>query len=310
MGRPTPSIVPIALLRAMRPGNWVKNLPCLAGLVFSGQLFLPAAQAMAALAFATFSLMASAGYLLNDVVDRERDRANPRTAGRPVATGELPVWIAVAASIVLAACAASLASYLGVNCLIVLIAYAALTALYSLRLKRTVIVDVMCVALGFVLRVLFGVYALRVLPTPWIILCMFFLALLVGFGKRKAELTNLGDGAESARPVLRKYSSSYLDLVLGMMATLTILTYTLYCVAPHHTQSLIITILPVVYCVLRYTYKLMVEGGGESPEGVFLHDPMLWLGVLMWLALNIVVLYGQFRFVADFAFDLGTHANG
>ncbi|MFO0809018.1 MAG: decaprenyl-phosphate phosphoribosyltransferase [Gemmataceae bacterium] len=299
----TPALPP--LLRAMRPGNWVKNLPCFAALVFSGQLFVPAQQLAAGLAAVAFALASSAGYLLNDIVDRETDRSNPRTASRPIASGELPVWLAAANAVALTFAAAFVAAVLGRDCLVTLAAYAALTAAYSLRLKRTVIVDVMCVALGFVLRVLAGVYAVRVPPSPWIVLCMFFLALLIGFGKRKAELASLGGGAALARPVLVKYRPAYLDLVLGMTATLTILTYALYSVAPHHTQSLVVTVVPVVYCVLRYAYKLMVEGLGESPEEVILRDPMLWAGTLVWLLLCVAVLYGDLRLVGEFTRGTG-----
>jgi 4-hydroxybenzoate polyprenyltransferase len=299
LGTPFSAPTVLALFRALRPGHWVKNLPCFAGLIFSGRLFWPDMQAAAALAFAAFSLLASAGYLANDIVDRKRDRANPRTAGRSIAAGALPVWLAVLAVAMLGTASVALTTYLGRHCLVILGLYAGLTTAYSVRLKRTVIVDVMCVALGFVLRVLFGVYAVHVLPSPWIVLCMFFLALLMGFGKRKAEHAGLGDDAQEFRPVLQKYSRGYLELMIGVTATLTILTYTLYTVAPHHSPSLIVTVFPVVYCVLRYAYKVMVEGWGESPGDVFLADPMLWLGALTWLALSVLVLYGDIRLVAE-----------
>ena len=183
--KPNPAV---ALVRAARPYHWVKNVACLAGLVFSGQLLDPAAATDALLSVVGFSLAASAVYLVNDYLDRERDQANPRTAGRPLASGILPVWLAGSGAAALAAGAVAVSVRLGSACVWVVSAYAGLNLAYSLRVKRTVIADVMVIATGFVLRVLYGVYAVDALPSSWIVLCMFFLALFLGFGKRRAEL--------------------------------------------------------------------------------------------------------------------------
>jgi 4-hydroxybenzoate polyprenyltransferase len=285
------------LLRAMRPEQWVKNLTCFAGLMFSGRLFQPEMVIDAGSAFVAFSLIASAIYLLNDYIDRDRDRLNPRTADRPLASGALPLGVAAVAFVALIVAAGLIASGLGRACLFVMAAYATMNVGYSLRLKRTVIADVMCIALGFVLRVLFGVYAVQVLPSPWIILCMFSLALFLGFGKRKAELNDLGDGAVAARGVLRKYTSAYIDMVLGITATITILTYMLFTVSSHHDPTLVLTVFPVVYCVLRYAHQVMVDRLGQSPEALFLRDKMMWIGVGAWLVLSGVILYGGLRLV-------------
>jgi 4-hydroxybenzoate polyprenyltransferase len=285
------------LLRAMRPEQWVKNLTCFAGLMFSGRLFQPAMVIDAASAFVAFCLIASAVYLLNDYFDRHRDRANPRTADRPLASGALPVSVAAAAFVVLIIAAGSIAAALGWACLAVMTVYATMNVAYSLRLKRTVIADVMCIALGFVLRVLFGVYAVRVLPSPWIILCMFSLALFLGFGKRKAELNDLGEGAVAARLVLHKYTPAYIDMVLGITATITILTYMLFTVNSSHDPTLVLTVFPVVYCVLRYAHQVTVERMGQSPEALFIGDKMMWLGVGTWLVMSGVILYGGLHLV-------------
>jgi 4-hydroxybenzoate polyprenyltransferase len=291
------SSLALILLRAMRPHQWVKNLTCFAGLMFSGRLFRPEMVIDAGSAFAAFSLMSSAIYLLNDYIDRHRDRLNPRTANRPLASGALPVGVAAVAFVGLVVTAGLIAIALGRACLVVMAAYATMNVGYSLRLKRTVIADVMCIALGFVFRVLFGVYAVQVLPSPWIILCMFSLALFLGFGKRKGELNDLGDGAVAARGVLWKYTSAYLDMVLGITATVTILTYMLFTVSSHHDPTLVITVVPVVYCVLRYAHQVMFEGLGQSPEALFLRDKMMWVGVGTWLVMCVFILYGGLRLV-------------
>jgi len=286
-----------SLLRAMRPHQWVKNLTCFAGLMFSGRLFQPEMVIDAASAFLAFCLIASAIYLLNDYIDRHRDRLNPRTADRPLASGALPVSVAAVAFVGLVVAAGLIAAALGRACLVVMTAYATMNVGYSLRLKRTVIADVMCIALGFVLRVLFGVYAVQVLPSPWIILCMFSLALFLGFGKRKGELNDLGDGAAAARGVLTKYTSAYTDMVLGITATITILTYMLFTVSSYHDPTLVVTVVPVVYCVLRYAHQVMVERAGQSPEALFLRDKMMWIGVGTWLVMCGLILYGDLRLV-------------
>ncbi len=287
----SPLTILFALVRSMRPKQWLKNVACFAGLVFSGQLFQPRVQAAALLAFVAFSLIASAVYLLNDLLDRTRDRANPRTASRPLASGLLPPWVALLSCLGLALASAAMARALGIAAFLCLVVYASLNVVYSLRLNRTVIADVMCIALGFVLRVLFGVYAVGVRPTPWILLCMFFLALLLGFSKRKGELASLGEDSGTSRPVLGKYSLAYLDMVIGMMCGMTILTYSLYSVSSHHNPSLVVTVVPVVYCVLRYGHQVIVKGRGESPEEILLSDPMLAIGILCWMLLCVAVLY-------------------
>jgi 4-hydroxybenzoate polyprenyltransferase len=289
--------VATSLLRAMRPHQWVKNLTCFAGLIFSGRLFQPEMTIHAGSAFIAFSLIASAIYLLNDYVDRHRDRLNPRTADRPIASGALPVGLAAVAFVALIVAAGLMAIVLGRACLIAMTAYATMNVGYTVRLKRTVIADVMCIAVGFVLRVLFGVYAVEVFPSPWIVLCMFSLAMFLGFGKRRAELNDLGDGAVAARSVLRKYTSAYIDMVLGITATVTILTYMLFTVSSHHDPTLVVTVIPVVYCVLRYAHQVMVEQLGQSPEALFIKDKMMWIGVGTWLTLCGLILYGGLQLV-------------
>jgi 4-hydroxybenzoate polyprenyltransferase len=287
----------IALARAMRPQQWIKNLTCFAGLLFSLQLQQLAMVLDAVLAFAGFCLVASAVYLFNDFLDRKRDRLSPRTAGRPLASGALPLWLAAISCLILVVTAFMIAAELGRPCVLVMAGYVIMNVAYTIRLKRTVIADVMCIALGFVLRVLFGVYAVQVPPSPWIILCMFFLALFLGFGKRRSELYDLGDAAGSFRPVLRKYNAAYIDMIFGITATLTILTYTLFTVSRQHDPTMTITVIPVVYCVLRYAHQVVVEKAGHSPEMLLWRDKMMWIGVGSWLLLCVSILYFKLHLV-------------
>lgn len=288
----------VGFIRILRPLQWMKNLVCFAGILFSGLLFEPCMFFRASLAFFGFSLISSAVYVLNDCFDVKKDRLNPRTANRPLASGNLSVPLGILAFISAFFGSLLISSYLGKTCLFLSLIYFISNLLYSLRLKRTVIADVMSIALGFVLRVLYGVYAVSVIPSPWIIICMFFLALLLGFGKRRGEIEDQGEFSSSSRNVLSKYTLHYLDMVLGVSATATIVAYTMFSLSPHHDATMVITVFPVVYCVFRYTYKVVVEGLGQSPERLIFKDKMMWLGVGSWVLLCVMVIYFKVGIIA------------
>lgn len=285
-----PSVVR-ALVLEMRPVQWIKNLTCLAGLIFSGRLLVTSHQIEAVLGFWCFCFASSAVYIFNDIVDRQKDRLNPRTANRPIASGALSVPMALVAFAALAASAMYGAWRLGPSCLVVVLSYATLNIFYSLRLKHVVIADVMCIALGFVLRVVFGVFAVGALPTPWIALCMFFLALFLGFAKRKAELARFADDPSQVRPVLGKYHTDYLNMLLTMSGATAVLCYALFTVTSHKNPTLVVTVVPVVYCVNRYLLQVILNGRGASPDRILLSDTRLWLGISAWLVAYLVITY-------------------
>ncbi len=285
-----------ALLFEMRPVQWIKNATCFAGLIFSGRLFVALHEWQAIVGFASFCLASSAVYVFNDIIDREKDRLNPRTASRPIASGALPVAVAGIACALLALASVLSAVWLNASCLLVVVTYGVMNVFYSLRLKHIVITDVMCIAVGFVLRVVFGVYAVSALPTPWIALCMFFLALFLGFAKRKAELARFSatDAAEF-RPVLLKYDVNYLSMLLNMSATMAILCYALFTVTSNKNPTLVVTVVPVVYCVNRYLLQVMLYGHGASPDKILLSDRRLWAGILGWLVAYVAITYGDIQ---------------
>jgi 4-hydroxybenzoate polyprenyltransferase len=285
--------VVITLVRVMRPRQWIKNSACLAGLIFSGQLFNCLAQIRALTATVMFCAAASAVYVLNDLCDRKSDRQNPRKAHRPIAAGQLPVWLALVGCLAALVIGGLTAWRLGPACIAVLTLYLAMNLAYSLRLKHAVLADVMVIALGFVFRVLAGVYAVHVRPTPWIVLCIFFLALLLGLAKRRAELAALKERAASHRPVLANYSLPYLDALLAEMAAMTVVCYAVYTVeSPHNNTTLIVTIAPVVYGIARYLLLVMVRGG-ESPEEMLTRDKGLIVAMLVWIGSCVLILYGN-----------------
>lgn len=289
----SPPEIALALVHVLRPGQWIKNTACLAGLIFSGQFFNGPAQLGALAAFAMFCMAASAVYIINDLCDRENDRRNPRKAHRPIAAGILPAGPAVAACLALLACSGLLAWSLGLPCARVLALYLAMNLAYSFWLKHAVLVDVLVIATGFVFRVLTGVYAVQAQPTAWIVLCMFFLALLLGFGKRRAELAALKEQAAAHRPVLVKYSLPYIDVLLAIMAAVTVVCYTIYTVeSPHKNVTLIVTVPPVVYGIARYLLLVLIREG-EGVEKMLVRDRGLLAAVLLWTGLCMAVLYGN-----------------
>lgn len=281
--------------RAARPTHWVKNLSCLAGLVFSGRLFQGRAVAMAALAVAGFSLASSAVYLFNDVCDRGFDRLSPAKRGRPVASGLVPVGWALAGSAALAAAAFGSSLRISPVCAGLMVAYLGLGVAYSVRLKHAVLLDVGAIAFGFVLRVLYGVYAVGVLPTAWVVLCMFFLALFLGFAKRRGELRAAGaDDPGSRRPVLAKYRTDFLDQLLVMTASMAVLCYALYTATGRQgNATLVVTVPLVTYGMTRYLLLVTVRGGGEAPERLLVTDAPLVATALLWLGLCVAILYND-----------------
>ena len=171
---------------------------------------------------------------------------------------------------------------------------------YSLRLKHTVVLDVLLIAFGFVLRVLHGVYAIEVKPTSWIVLCMFFLALFLGFAKRRGEMHLMGEDEPFRRPVLAKYRIGFLDLLLGMTATLAVLCYSLYTVTGHHgNATLVITVPLVTYGVIRYLLLVTVDGEGEAPEKLLVTDRFLLGTAALWVTCCVLVIYTKIQLFAE-----------
>ncbi|MEW6072183.1 MAG: UbiA family prenyltransferase [Planctomycetota bacterium] len=286
------------LLRALRPHQWVKNAFVLAPLVFAAADRRPdqgvesAAIGRTLLAFAAFCLAASAVYLANDVLDAPRDRLHPEKRRRPVAAGGLGAGTALGASLVLAAGALALALLVPGEPWPVapwIAAYLILNALYGLWLKAVVLLDVFCIATGFVLRVAAGGVAAHAEVSHWLFLCTFLLALFLGFSKRRAELAALAPGAVPARANLREYSLAFLDQMTGVLAACTIVCYTMYTVDPATIAKfgagsrLVWTVPFVAFGIGRY--MLLVQDGraGEKPTRVLLGgDGWFLLNLLAW----------------------------
>ena len=288
----------VDLLALARPRQWTKNAVVFAALVFAGRLGEARALGLAALTAVAFCLASSAAYAFNDVCDRADDRTHPSKRTRPVAAGRLGAGTALGAALVFAAAALALSSLLPAPARAVLGCFLALNLLYSLGLKRLAILDVMAIAFGFVLRVEAGIAAIAAPESAWIVLCMFFVALFLGCGKRRAELAELpADTGGGRRAVLGAYSLGFLDLLLAVSATTAIVCYALYAVSVQANETFLLTVLPVVFGVARYLMLVRVHARGQDPDDLLTRDPALVAAIVAWAALCVAVLYGGLRLV-------------
>lgn len=293
----------LALVEALRPKQWTKNLLLFVGVIFSQHLREPGLLLRAAGGFLAFSLLAGSVYVLNDLQDVEADRQHPKKSRRPIASGRLSVGAARAALPVLWAAVAALAWWLGPSFAWVALVYLASNLAYSFGLKGQVILDVFLVALGFVLRAIAGVELLRpVMPdtvlSPWLMVCTFFGALFLASSKRRREIVNAGSNAAEQRAVLRAYTPELLDTMLTVSAATTLVAYALYTIWPatvekFHTEALLFTVPFVAFGVFRYLHLVRVSETSEDPSMVLLTDRPIQVTVTLFLVVAVWILYGR-----------------
>jgi len=290
---------PMNLLRALvvslRPHQWTKNLVVLAALAFSKHLFDGDAVVRAAMAFATFCGLSGAVYVVNDLVDLERDRLHPRKRARPIASGTLPVPTARAAAAVLLALGLLAAWGLGPGFFACALSYLALNLAYSLVLKDVVILDVLAIAIGFVVRAVAGALAIGVLFSDWLLVCTILLALFLALAKRRHELATL-ENAAGHRQALAEYSPYLLDQMIAVVTASCLTAYAFYTLAPetvekYRTERLALTIPFVIYGIFRYLYLVHRREQGGSPSDVLLTDRPLLAAVALWAAAVVLIVY-------------------
>jgi len=284
-----------AIIRSARPKHWVKNVFVFAPLVFDRQAFTPEAALAVCATFVIFCLLSSAVYLLNDIADRERDRLHPVKRNRPIASGALSVSTAGLLSAVFASGALVAAYMLSPSLAAVAVLYLLINMGYSLALKNVMILDVMLVAAGFLLRAWAGAAVLDLKMSNWLVLCTGLVALFLGFVKRRQEISSLGEAAEQ-RPILSEYSLGFLDQMIAVVTSSTLLAYSLYAfdhevAAKLGTQWLGLTIPYVLYGIFRYLYLVHQQGRGENPTNLILDDKPLLLTILLWGGTVLLVLY-------------------
>ena len=297
---------PKSCILALRPHQWVKNIFVFAALLFargsSGTLLAERSDDLVRVlwAFLAFCLGASSIYLVNDLLDRESDRAHPEKRHRPIAAGRVsaPMALALSGSCAVGALIAALeAEGSPVPVWPLVLGYMALNLAYSLKLKHVVLVDVFCIATGFLLRVLAGALAVPAPISHWLLLCTLFLALFLGLCKRRAEMALLGEERGAHRAILRDYDIGFLDQMTTVLAACTIVTYTMYTVADETAAKfgagnlLVWTVPFVVFGLARYMLLVQTRRGGGSPtrmllggDSLFVANAILWLATVVWIA--------------------------
>jgi 4-hydroxybenzoate polyprenyltransferase len=285
-----------ALIKTMRLSQWTKNLVLFAGLIFAHQLFAFDSCLKTAIAFFLFCLLSSAIYIVNDIKDVETDRAHPLKSKRPIAAGQLsPVTASISAAII-AGISLLFAFFLDVEFGYVASLYFILFFAYSFYLKHVVILDVLTIAIGFVLRAIAGAVVIDVEFSSWLLLCTILLALFLGLSKRRHELVLLGDNANSHRKILEEYSPHLLDQMIGVVTASTLMAYALYTMAPETkakfgTSYMILTIPFVIYGIFRYLYLVHKKEQGGSPTTLLVTDKPILLNILLWGLVSVVLIY-------------------
>jgi 4-hydroxybenzoate polyprenyltransferase len=285
-----------AVWTSLRPHQWTKNLAVFAALALSKHLFEPEPLARAVLAFVLFCALSGSVYLLNDVADFERDRLHPLKRLRPIARGALPRRAAALLAVGLALASAIASLLLGPMFASCAVFYLVLNLLYSFYLKDAVILDVLCISLGFVLRAVAGAVAIGVVISEWLLVCTLLLALFLALAKRRHELVNLGAGAAGHRKALSEYSPYLLDQMISVVTASTLTAYAFYTLAPetvakYRTDRLAWTIPFVLYGIFRYLYLVHQKEQGGSPTDILITDRPLLVTVALWAAAIVLIVY-------------------
>jgi 4-hydroxybenzoate polyprenyltransferase len=286
----------VLLFHSLRPEQWTKNSIVFAGLIFGLELFDRTAVLRSLLAFAVFCVLSGVVYIFNDIMDREADGRHPLKARRPIASGALSPSLAGGVAAALAAFALAAAFALGIPFGAVALSYVLLQAAYSGPLKHIVILDVLAIAIGFVLRAAAGAVVIGVPISHWLLVDTTLLALFLAFSKRRHELVLLADGATGHRPILGEYSPYLLDQMISVVTASTLVAYIFYCISPETVQKfgtdmLGLTIPFPLYGIFRYLYLVHRREGGGSPSQMLLNDRPLLVCVALWVLAVVVIVY-------------------
>lgn len=284
------------ILVALRSTQWLKNIVIFAGLIFSQNFFDPVKDLIVFAAALIFCLASSSIYLINDALDIEVDRNHPHKRHRPIASGRLSLKIALPFASILMLGSVAAAYLLNRSFAFVVMCYLTIEMLYSLYFKNIVILDIFCIAAGFLLRVICGAVVIDVPISNWLLICTIFLSLFLALGKRRSEMVFLEEEARKHRRVLSEYSLSFIDQMITIVTASTILSYVLYTlsgetISKFHTKNLQYTIVFVVYGIFRYLYLIYQKKEGGSPEKLLFSDKPLLVNLILYAMVVIFVIY-------------------
>ena len=285
----------IGLFKSLRPKQWTKNGVIFAALIFDVKLFQIEPLLRTVIGFFLLCAISGAVYLINDLVDVEKDRQHPTKKNRPIPSGQVPFKTAVAAALIIPAVCLPLSFWLDFYFGVIITAYLLLQIAYSFRLKNIVIVDVLTLAAGFVLRVAAGVALVEAERfSPWLYVFTVLLALFLGLGKRREELAVLKEQAANTRTILNEYNLPFLDEMMAVVTAGTVMTYAFYTFsAPNLPDNhlMMLTIPFVIYGIFRYLYVIHVQGNGGAPDEVLLTDRPLQISIVLFGLTVITILY-------------------
>jgi 4-hydroxybenzoate polyprenyltransferase len=285
------------LVSVLRIKQWIKNLFVISPLLFSRHLFEPSYLYLSLSGALLFSLIASSVYVLNDVLDLKSDREHPVKRNRPIAAGLISVPLALILFVILAGLSLYAGFRISTMFGLVLASYIVLNVAYSVYLKRAVIIDVMCIAASFVLRILAGTVILKAPISEWLLICTSLLALFLGFSKRRHEISLLEENASAHRKVLEEYGTYFLDQMISLVTSATLICYILYTVADDTvakfgSKNLLVTTPFVLYGLFRYYYLVHQRKAGGDPTSEFLTDVPLLVTVFLWgLSVALIIYY-------------------
>lgn len=284
-----------AIITLLRPGQWIKNIVIFGALIFAREFTNTDKVELAVFAFAIFCLLSSTIYIINDIVDRSSDRLHPLKKERPLASGKVSPFGAGLLALVIGTIAVGLSTFLPPHFLYAAFVFLGFNVLYSLLLKKIVIIDVMSIAVSFVIRATAGSFAIDVPNSSWLIACTFLLALFIGFGKRRHEIVTLKENAVSHRTALRQYSAYFLDQLMGVVTASTVVAYTFYTLSPEVKQKLGVshlefTIPFVLYGIFRYLYLIHQQEQGGSPTSLLISDIPILVNILLWF-LSVMAIF-------------------
>jgi 4-hydroxybenzoate polyprenyltransferase len=283
------------LLRTFRPRQWIKNVFVFAALVFDQKLTDWPLLGKTIVAFILFCMISSTVYIMNDLVDLEKDKQHPKKKRRALPSGQLKPWFAIVSALAILAVCLPLSFWLDPYFGLIIVTYSLLNIAYSFKLKNIVIIDVMVVTAGFVLRVAAGVVIVEAARfSPWLYLSILFLGLFLSIGRRRHEITLLQEGANSHRKILEEYNLKLLDDMTHLVTTAAVISYSLYTFSAVNlpaNHSMMLTIPFVLYGVFRYQYLIHVRGEGGAPEMLLYTDLPLLVDLVLWGVAVVLIMY-------------------
>ncbi|MFZ5968851.1 MAG: decaprenyl-phosphate phosphoribosyltransferase [Bacillota bacterium] len=279
------------LILSMRPKQWTKNLLIFAGILFSNNLFDTALFIRSLLGFLLFCLLSGSVYIINDIVDIEKDRLHPKKCKRPIPSGQVSVRQAVILTGLVFPITIYYAFYLSRIFGLIGFGYFLLVVVYSFILKNIVILDVMAIAAGFVMRAAAGAVLINVRISPWLLLCTILLSMFLALHKRKSEMLSVAKGQKQSRKILEDYTPELINDMLHIVTSSTVMAYSLYTFTSDHSIYMMGTIPFVIYGIFRYQYIVHTKDMGETPELVLLSDKPLIVNVLLWGVSCVGILY-------------------